>query len=92
MFPYIKGQPYFNHDLSLFKNFSLGHSRKLQLRMSAYNFLNHPIRYPNETDNLTLRAEMVLAKLERALKEDVAAFNAACRGAGAEAIVPKRPG
>ena len=55
IFPYIKGQPYFNHDLSLFKNFSLGHSRKLQFRMSAYNFLNHPIRYPNETDHLTLR-------------------------------------
>ena len=44
------------------------------------------------TDNLTLRAEMELTKLERCLKEDVAAFNTACRGAGVEAIVPKRPG
>jgi carboxypeptidase family protein len=56
MFPYIKGQPYFNHDLSLFKNFALGGGgKKLQLRISAYNFLNHPIRFPSEPDNLTLR-------------------------------------
>jgi hypothetical protein len=55
IFPYMKGQPYFNHDLSLFKNFAISGSKKLQLRISAYNFLNHPIRFPNETDNLTLR-------------------------------------
>jgi hypothetical protein len=44
------------------------------------------------TDNLALRAEMELGKLERVLTDDVAAFNAACRGAGVEAIVPKRLG
>jgi hypothetical protein len=57
IFPYIKGQPYFNHDLSLFKNFSMGKTggKKLQLRVSAYNFLNHPIRFPSDSDNLTLR-------------------------------------
>jgi hypothetical protein len=55
IFPYVKGQAYTNHDLSLFKNFSLGGDKKLQLRISAYNFLNHPIRFPNDNDNLTLR-------------------------------------
>jgi carboxypeptidase family protein len=55
IFPYVKGQPYFNHDLSLFKNFQLGGQRRLQLRLSAYNFLNHPIRFPDVGRNLTLR-------------------------------------
>ena len=55
IFPYVKGQPYFNHDLSLFKNFAMGGQRRLQLRLSAYNFLNHPIRFPDLGRNLTLR-------------------------------------
>ena len=29
-------------DLALFKNFSLGGARRLQLRAEAFNFLNHP--------------------------------------------------
>jgi hypothetical protein len=44
--PYIKQPGYMNHDLSLFKNFSLApdhDERKLQFRASAYNFINHPI-------------------------------------------------
>jgi photosystem II stability/assembly factor-like uncharacterized protein len=44
------------------------------------------------TDNLALRAEMELAKLDRCLAEDVAAFNARCREAGLAAIIPKPPG
>jgi hypothetical protein len=41
------------------------------------------------TDNLALRAELELARLERCLAEDVAAFNARAREAGVQAIVPK---
>jgi hypothetical protein len=53
--PYIKGQPYYNHDLSLMKNFAIGGGgRKLQLRISAFNVFNHPIRYPDRARNLTL--------------------------------------
>jgi photosystem II stability/assembly factor-like uncharacterized protein len=37
-------------------------------------------------ENLTLRAEMELAKLDRCLAEDVATFNARCREAGVAAI------
>jgi hypothetical protein len=55
IFPYIKGQAYYNHDPSLFKNFAIGNGgRKLQFRLSAYNFLNHPIAYPDPATNLTL--------------------------------------
>jgi hypothetical protein len=52
--PYFKGQPYSNHDLSLAKSFPMGSGRRLQLRIAAYNFLNHPIRYPDTARNLTL--------------------------------------
>jgi hypothetical protein len=43
-------------------------------------------------DNLTLRTEMELAKLDRCLAEDVAAFNARCRDAGVATIIPKSGG
>ena len=54
IFPYLKGQAYHNHDLSLFKNFALGNGRKLQFRLQAYNFLNHPLSYPDPATNLTM--------------------------------------
>jgi hypothetical protein len=54
IFPYIKGQPYWNHDLSLFKNFAIGGAKNLQLRVSTYNVLNHPIAYPDPATNLTM--------------------------------------
>jgi photosystem II stability/assembly factor-like uncharacterized protein len=41
------------------------------------------------TESLALRAEMELAKLDRCLREDVAAFNARCRDAGLAAIAAK---
>jgi len=45
------------------------------------------------TESLALRAGMELAKLDRCMAEDVAAFNALCREHGIAAIVPKpRPG
>jgi hypothetical protein len=44
VFPNVTGPGFFNTDLSLFKNFTMGKSenRKLQFRFSGYNFLNHP--------------------------------------------------
>lgn len=56
--PYMKTQPYFNHDLSFIKNIPLprgGH--RLQLRVAAYNVFNHPIRFADTGRNLTLRFE-----------------------------------
>jgi hypothetical protein len=42
IWPFIHGPAYFNSDLSIFKSFALGETRKLQLRFQAFNFLNHP--------------------------------------------------
>jgi hypothetical protein len=53
--PYMKAQSYKNLDLSLFKNFAIGGERKLQLRINAYNVLNHPIAFPDTGQNLTMR-------------------------------------
>lgn len=46
IFPTMNGPGFFNSDLSVFKNFLFGNSesKKLQFRISAYNFLNHPVR------------------------------------------------
>lgn len=57
VFPYLKGPTFFNSDLSLFKNFQISESKKIQFRFSAYNFLNHPLTSFNPAGgdgNLTL--------------------------------------
>lgn len=41
--PYVKAPPFWNTDLSLFKNFQISESKKIQFRLSAYNFINHPL-------------------------------------------------
>lgn len=41
--PYIKGPMFLNNDLSLFKDFNFSETKKLQFRVSGYNFLNHPL-------------------------------------------------
>jgi len=41
--PPIYGPAFFNMDLGLFKNFQIKESKKLQLRLNGYNFLNHPL-------------------------------------------------
>jgi hypothetical protein len=52
--PYIHGPSYQNHNLSLYKNFSMGESRAFQLHASAFNFLNHPLVSFNNNDNTNL--------------------------------------
>jgi hypothetical protein len=41
--PAVYGPAFFNADLGLFKNIQMGENKKLQLRLNAYNFLNHPL-------------------------------------------------
>jgi len=41
--PAIYGPAFFNWDMGLFKNFQFTESKKLQLRLNGYNFLNHPL-------------------------------------------------
>jgi hypothetical protein len=54
--PAIYGPAFFNSDLGLFKNFQIRESMKLQFRVQAYNFLNHPLwSFPSGTNNLTLQ-------------------------------------
>jgi len=56
IFPYLRGPAFFNSDLSLFKNFKLSEKKTLQFRVSAFNFLNHPLRsfLGSGESNLTL--------------------------------------
>lgn len=56
IFPYLKGPAYNNHDLTLAKTFSIFESKKLQFRISANNFLNHPLKSLQD-ENLNLQFE-----------------------------------
>ena len=44
IWPYMRGPAYFDSDLALFKNFQIRESQKLQFRIQATNFLNHPLK------------------------------------------------
>ena len=54
--PYLRGPAYLEHDLTVLKDFSMGEGKLLQLRASAFNFLNHPlVSFNNQnTNNLSL--------------------------------------
>jgi hypothetical protein len=54
LLPVVYGPSYFNSDLALFKNFQITESKRLQFRIQAYNFLNHPLWSFNGTNNLNL--------------------------------------
>jgi len=41
--PYMRAPAYFNSDLAVFKNFQINERQKLQFRLSATNWLNHPL-------------------------------------------------
>ena len=55
MLPATYGPWFFDSDLALFKNFKMSESRRLQIRMQAYNFLNHPLWSFPSGSNLTLQ-------------------------------------
>jgi hypothetical protein len=44
IFPYLRGPSFYNNDLSVFKNWNFSESKRLQFRVSAFNFLNHPLK------------------------------------------------
>jgi hypothetical protein len=60
--PAIYGPGFFNADLGLFKNIQLGETRKLQFRLNAYNFLNHPLWSFVGGENLTLNIDPATGK------------------------------
>jgi Carboxypeptidase regulatory-like domain len=41
--PYVHGPSYFNSDLALFKTFKVTERQNVEFRLSAFNFLNHPL-------------------------------------------------
>jgi hypothetical protein len=43
VWPYVRGPGYFDSDLGIFKNFQITERQKVQFRLSALNFLNHPL-------------------------------------------------
>jgi hypothetical protein len=53
LLPVAYGPKFFDSDLAIFKNFSVTESKKLQFRVQAYNFLNHPL-YSFNGSNLSL--------------------------------------
>jgi Carboxypeptidase regulatory-like domain len=54
LLPVSYGPAYFNTDLGLFKNFQITESKRLQFRIQAYNFVNHPLWSFPDNSNLTL--------------------------------------
>ena len=55
LLPVVYGPGYFSSDLGVFKNFSISESKKLQFRIQAYNFLNHPLWSFPDGGNLSLK-------------------------------------
>jgi hypothetical protein len=49
--PYLHGPIYWNSDLGIYKTFHITERQNVQFRISAFNFLNHPLRMFNGTDN-----------------------------------------
>ncbi|HZU08474.1 MAG TPA: carboxypeptidase regulatory-like domain-containing protein [Pseudacidobacterium sp.] len=49
--PYLRGPSYFGSDLGVFKNFHVRENQNIQFRVQAQNFLNHPNRQFNLTQN-----------------------------------------
>jgi len=42
-YPYMHMGSYFNNDLALYKSFHIHESQQVQFRISAFNWLNHPL-------------------------------------------------
>lgn len=53
-FPYLHGPIYFNSDLSIFKTFHITERQAVQFRMSAFNWLNHPLEQFSGGNQLAL--------------------------------------
>lgn len=54
IWPYIKGPAFFNSDLAVYKDFLFKEHHKIELRFSAFNFLNHPLEQLGISGNADL--------------------------------------
>jgi hypothetical protein len=53
-FPYLHGPIFFNSDLSVYKTFRVREKQNVQFRISAFNWLNHPLRQFSGGNQLAL--------------------------------------
>ena len=54
-FPYMSAGAYFDNDLAIYRSFRIHENQQIQLRASAYNWLNHPLpNFSNGTPTLGL--------------------------------------
>ena len=51
--PYVAGQAFFENDLALYKTFTIHEQNKVQFRITATNWLNHPTPSFNSGENTT---------------------------------------
>jgi hypothetical protein len=42
-YPYMSAGAYFDNDLAIYRSFRIHENQQIQLRASAYNWLNHPL-------------------------------------------------
>jgi Carboxypeptidase regulatory-like domain len=69
--PYMHGPGYLDHDVTVLKNFAMGEGRNLQLRMAAFNVLNHPLVSFNNNDTTNLQLGFQNATAGKALTSNV---------------------
>ena len=53
-YPYMSAAAYFNHDLAIYRSFRIHETQQIQIRASAFNWLNHPIPGYSSLTPLTL--------------------------------------
>lgn len=54
VWPNIPGPSFFNSDLGLYKNFKITERQAIQFRVTAFNFLNHPLPQFNLKNDINL--------------------------------------
>jgi hypothetical protein len=72
--PYIHGPSYLDHDVTLLKNFGMGEGKNLQLRMAAFNVLNHPLVSFNNNNTTNLQLSFQQATVGQALTQNVLTY------------------
>ena len=69
--PYLRGPAYMEHDVTVMKDFSVGEGKLLQLRASAFNFLNHPLVSFNNQNNTNLNLGLQDAVVGQPVTQDM---------------------
>jgi hypothetical protein len=57
IWPYIKTPAYFGSDLAVAKSFTVREAQRIDLRISAFNFLNHPLPQLGESSDVALHMD-----------------------------------